>query len=560
MVFQPRNITPSFTSIDGAVNNTFTMEINTNSSVTAYLLRIIDFNNNSVYIGTKTTLITPLYNSDTLSISVPSSIGLVNGIDYKWTVRLYQTSADMLITKGVIQALSTTTSIYLTPNINIKPDMQLRIGSEIKTILTHNISTGETVVISAFSSEPTIGTAYDVLSDFIETVPENILYVRATPVVTISTFPALSVLDKKYFDFAGTYTQDDGVPLNYYLWNLYLVNYDGSLNLIDTSDKTYKADIKYSYDGFKSGESYKIELIVENEYGIMGTSGLQDFNVSYTIIDYFQKPVATMVEGKDAVEVNWTTPTSFNPASGTETITKLYDNPYMNTNSVLIQTNDLVYNNNTDNIGDMPTNSRITTQLKPTAQFFYDYSNIFNSLIPLFDIKTDEADDAGNINIFIHKNKLVAITPFLDDGITKVESVVSGSTSTDIVLETDITETQLYITFPEHNNYTERIASYSDITKIAIMDKELPFTPSEGEDYYLNETLEAIFYIPNPASLSSTTSTAGMSLDYIWNDDITWNDTYYWVEGGTEIERIAGLWWKAEIIIGNSIILDRGGM
>ena len=76
MVFQPRNITPSFTSIDGAVNNTFTMEINTNSSVTAYLLRIIDFNNNSVYIGTKTTLITPLYNSDTLSISVPSSIGL----------------------------------------------------------------------------------------------------------------------------------------------------------------------------------------------------------------------------------------------------------------------------------------------------------------------------------------------------------------------------------------------------------------------------------------------------------------------------------------------------
>ena len=48
MIYQPRNVQPSGSSIDGSINNTFTMEIQTNSYISAYQLLIVDFNNNNI--------------------------------------------------------------------------------------------------------------------------------------------------------------------------------------------------------------------------------------------------------------------------------------------------------------------------------------------------------------------------------------------------------------------------------------------------------------------------------------------------------------------------------
>ena len=42
MIYQPRNVQPSGVSIDGLLDNTFTMEIQTNSYVSAYQLLIVD--------------------------------------------------------------------------------------------------------------------------------------------------------------------------------------------------------------------------------------------------------------------------------------------------------------------------------------------------------------------------------------------------------------------------------------------------------------------------------------------------------------------------------------
>ena len=49
MIYQPRNVQPSGSSIDGNINNTFTMEVQTNSYISAYQLLIVDFNNNNIY-------------------------------------------------------------------------------------------------------------------------------------------------------------------------------------------------------------------------------------------------------------------------------------------------------------------------------------------------------------------------------------------------------------------------------------------------------------------------------------------------------------------------------
>ena len=307
MIYQPRNVQPSGVSIDGLLDNTFSMEIQTNSYVSAYQLLIVDFNNNEVYTGSKVTLSNYLYNGDILEIPVSaSSVALSNGTNYKWRVRLYQPNSDMLITYGLVQSTSTTTNIYLQPNINIKAGMTLTINSQSKTISSYNVDTGLAVVSSAFSSTPAIGAQYYIYSNFIETVPDYIVYARQTPSVSISNVP--SSLTLKYHTFQGTYTQSDNVPIVYHQFDLYTRNDDGTTSLVASSDKVYSANLSYTYDSFRTGNKYLIQMTVENDMGVITTTDMYEFNVSYDIVEYLQQPLASFDDKNNAVKVSWVTP------------------------------------------------------------------------------------------------------------------------------------------------------------------------------------------------------------------------------------------------------------
>lgn len=307
MIYQPRNVQPSGVSIDGLLDNTFTMEIQTNSYVSAYQLLIVDFDNNEIYTGSKTTLTNYAYNGDILEIPVSASaVALSNGTNYKWRVRLYQPTADMLITYGLVQATSTTTTIYLQPNINIKAGMAITINSQTKTISSYNSDTGVAVVSNAFSSAPAVGTQYKIYSDFIETVPDYIVYARQTPAVAISNVP--SSLTLKYHTFQGTYTQSDNVPIVYHQFDLYTRNDDGTISLVTSSDKVYSANLSYTYDSFRTGNKYLIQMTVENDMGIISTTDMYEFNVSYDIVEYLQQPLASFDDKNNAVKVSWVAP------------------------------------------------------------------------------------------------------------------------------------------------------------------------------------------------------------------------------------------------------------
>lgn len=307
MIYQPRNVQPSGVSIDGLLDNTFTMEIQTNSYVSAYQLLIVDFDNNEIYTGSKTTLTNYAYNGDTLEIPVnASTVALSNGTNYKWRVRLYQPTADMLITYGLVQATSTTTTIYLQPNINIKAGMAITINSQTKTISSYNSDTGVAVVSSAFSSAPAVGTQYKIYSDFIETVPDYIVYARRTPAVAISNVP--SSLTLKYHTFQGTYTQSDNVAIVYNQFDLYMRNDDGTISLVASSDKVYSANLSYTYDSFRTGNKYLIQMTVENDMGVISTTDMYEFTVSYDIVEYLQQPLASFDDKNNAVKVSWVTP------------------------------------------------------------------------------------------------------------------------------------------------------------------------------------------------------------------------------------------------------------
>lgn len=235
------------------------------------------------------------------------------------TQKVTQTYNDITITLTSInsmpltftQAINSTTEVYLKQNINIKEDMSLKIGDESRTISSYDVNTGLCIVAEAFSKIPTSQDKYYIYSDFIETTPENVLYVREVPTVEITNYKG--TLDTKEYTFLGSYTQSDNVPLVYFLWNLYSVD-DSGTTLIKTSGKVYSANIQFYYDGFKTGETYRIELTCETEYGVQTTTRALNFSVSYDALSYDDQPVIVSTEDQ-GLRVSWATLTSDSPYS-----------------------------------------------------------------------------------------------------------------------------------------------------------------------------------------------------------------------------------------------------
>lgn len=650
MIYQPRNVNPAQKSVDGNVlNNYFSMEINTNDKVVGYQLTILNWDNTVRYIQDKVNLSNPLYNGDTLSFLIPASsleANLENGFDYKWYVKLYQDTSNMYITYGIIQSVNSETELVLQKNINVKAGMSLKYNNELKTITSYSDNTGIATIESAFTSSVLAGVQYQIYSDFIQTVPEYILHVRKTPVVTIANIP--SEVTTKNYTFTGTYTQDDGVPLSYHIWTLGIpdANNPSIYTVVETTGKVYNCNLTYTYDGLKNGVNYVILLTTEDEFGIVNLVE-KYFSVSYNEIEYLENPSAKVDYSKNAIQIDWVAPTEFAPkawnaniSSGTvlpgdigaksfyiqkgltgifqdnivvvnnvemrvnsydavsgllttyedlpeslevnssyyiqgydnanvSDVTTLYRNtPYQNTNSVNTNNYSLIYEGAPEEpIGAYPDDWEITMQFKPNENFFYGTTGAFRDIINIASVESDATDKvSGMILIFAHIYDIVVVYPQNTDGVANIQTLnapPSGESNTEEYMylnEVIDLNTTSYIYFPEYS-YIEKISDFDSTTKKATFNSSLPFVPTAGDQYVMMVTLKAAFYSnPNNQWLLQGTNKTNPAYDYRWIDNNnTWDDTKYWVEGGTAIVRIAESWWKIKLTK-NSIRLEKGGI
>lgn len=254
---------------------------------------------------------------------------------------------------------------------------------------------------------------------------------------------------------------------------------------------------------------------------------------------------------------------------GVSDATTLYRNtPYEKTNSVDTKVYKLIYESDKgDSIGEYPDDWEITMQFKPNKDFFYGTTGVFRDIIDIASVESDATDKvSGMILIFAHIYDIVGVYPENTNGVANIQTLKappSGESNTEgyMYLNDAIDlNTTSYIYFPEYS-YIEKISNFDSTTLKATFNSPLPFVPAAGDQYVMMVTLKTAFYSnPNNQWLLQTSNKVNSTYDYRWIDENnTWDDTKYWVEGGTAIVRIAESWWKVKLTK-DSIKLEKGGI
>lgn len=302
MIYQPRNLQILKVSFDGLKDNQLQYQIATNNKIIAYELFIYNLDNSIFYDSEKIKLNPNLYNNDILTIQLPSSIKLVNGSNYRYSIRLWQDFLDIEVSKGKIQSLTNQTKFIVVPNVNIKVGMYVGIQGEAKLITNYNSTSGEVTIEDSFSNYISTGTDYSIISDFIDQFPEENLYIRNYPQIYITNIKDIST---KSYTFKGAYIQQQNVPITSYTFNIYQDTGDLDTKKLLMTYTNNSANIECYYDGFLNGQNYLIELIVLNEFNIEARTKLLSFTAKYDTPAYIEKPQIEYIQDRNANKIQF---------------------------------------------------------------------------------------------------------------------------------------------------------------------------------------------------------------------------------------------------------------
>jgi len=121
-----------------------------------------------------------------------------------------------------------------------------------------------------------------------------------TPTLSIN-MPALEPYDSQMFDFTLNFVQAQNTKIKYYQYWLY----DANIVQKKTTDKVYRSDTTYSVDGFINNQKYFIQAYVETQDGVGIRSALEDFNISYDIVETVLSIDVSYNMAKNALEYSW---------------------------------------------------------------------------------------------------------------------------------------------------------------------------------------------------------------------------------------------------------------
>ena len=337
----PYGVYPEGQAIDGELDNTFFCTIS-GTICTAYQISIYENSTNKLlYTGNKIDV--TKYNQEVLNMNV-QAYAFENGNNLMWSARLWTDAADMFVASNQILEVNTE---Y---NISIPVYSTSRIKAGQKIIIGNNEYIIRSYSIDEYTNSGTIGIEFDkafenvskgdtfkIYSDFIDT-PYYFFKSRTIPEISIVDMP--TEINARNYNFTGSYFQLENTPIQYYTFNLY----NEDLELIDTTDKVYSANIVYNFDGFTNNRTYYIELLCNNQDLVEISTGKREF-----LVNYFEPNVDVtldyeILEDKDAIRVILKPDkTSIPEFNGEYSIESNF--PFEGTNSVDIKTGTIVYDN-----------------------------------------------------------------------------------------------------------------------------------------------------------------------------------------------------------------------
>lgn len=326
-------------AIDGTYNVGFEYVFR-GDRLSSYQVQILENNTNTVlYTGTKTD-VSDVYNGDTVEFIIPSNT-FTNGKYLIWNVTQWESLPSMFVAGGAIQSGSTTTSIKIRQHPNVKANMYLSINGVQRKITSYTYSTGTAVVSPAFLSAPTANAQYQIHTDF-TTSPNFFFKSRTTPVITLGAIP--DPIATRNHTFTATYAQAENVNIKYHTWELW-----HGEELLNTSGQIFSANLSFSFDGFIAGEEYSVllKVVTQDDDVVIESTGI--INIAYSTPDISVPPQIVYLPDKRGAQVSWKSDALAIP---TVTGTYSYANnvPYTGTNSVYIQTGELIY----DKISESP--------------------------------------------------------------------------------------------------------------------------------------------------------------------------------------------------------------
>lgn len=316
MIYQPKNVLPkSGSAVNSSEDTVISMDIQTNSYINQYILSVYDkgatgWNDTPIYVYNSGELTSDeyIYNNETLTITLDQMlVPFINGNVYGWSIRLFQPTPNIVVTTGTIVSVEDSTNYHIQMNPNIKVGMCIKregLAAPVSTISAYDVETGA-ITLSSIADPFIQGEAYQIVSFYIDTTPLNVFYYWQEPTIEIEDVP--ETITTRIHTFQGT-CNDDQSPIVWYKFDLYEEQEDGTFKLIDSTGEVYSARLNYTYDSFMSGQTYKIQMTMQNDFGQTVYSDLYQFDVSYAFIEYLQQPVATCNANQNAINVSWAAP------------------------------------------------------------------------------------------------------------------------------------------------------------------------------------------------------------------------------------------------------------
>lgn len=165
-------------------------------------------------------------------------------------------------------------------------------------------------------------TDYTVYTDFMDSIPNAVLYARQAPTLGIKykDYRELDLENIPYINidqsvpapwrdvaFLGTWNSINNVEIKYYHYYLYSIDNYNNETLIAESDDIYDSSLEWNFKGFETNNFYKVRITIHDKYG-KAYSEEDTFYIEYAVYSSVVPLANSLICDEQAIKLEIVSP------------------------------------------------------------------------------------------------------------------------------------------------------------------------------------------------------------------------------------------------------------